>query len=376
MDTGRNSPMEGSSLRNQDWVEQRIQESVNSSLTPMQTQLAAIMHRLEQLAPPTNLQPAPATPSTAESLPGTNTPLTIAVPAVPFRKPLPNPPKYGGARKGYATWAQQMRDKIALDAGFFPNNRDLWYLINSCLEEKVQQVVATFYVHGGDHGRYDPEDFMRYLDRTYQDPNIQSRAAMSLRSLRQRDDQPLSAFLPKFEQSLAEAGAGSWPDGAKIVFLENALNARLQRSLVTAVLPSDDYHSWLSRVQEIAGRLERLEPRRETVKKEEPKYHSPRAPRDQTVRDHEGDSAMTGVGRVHKADSRTRGGKSTEQPRPERRCFHCDQTGHLIANCPSRTASKKKKTRPRLARAERPAEAESGSDSPRESDGDEESGKD
>ena len=77
-----------------------------------------------------------------------------------------------------------MRDKITLDASFFPNNRDLWYLINSCLEEKVQQVVATFYVHGGHNSRYDPEDFMKYLDRTYQDPNIQSRAAMSLRSLR------------------------------------------------------------------------------------------------------------------------------------------------------------------------------------------------
>ncbi|KJZ68106.1 hypothetical protein HIM_12505 [Hirsutella minnesotensis 3608] len=63
------------------------------------------------------------------------------------------------------------------------------------LGEKPQQVVATFYAAGGPGGSYDPQEFMRYLDRTYQDSNIQSRAAATLRTMRQREDQPLATFL-------------------------------------------------------------------------------------------------------------------------------------------------------------------------------------
>ncbi|XP_044717381.1 transposon Tf2-3 polyprotein [Hirsutella rhossiliensis] len=190
----------------QQWIDQRIQEAVNATLSPLQDQLSSLVEQLGR-----------AQPQSAD---------------------LQSPPVARGL-------GEQMRDKLDLDAHYYSGNRELWYLINSCLDERPQQVVATFYAAGGPGGSYDPQEFMRYLDRTYQDSNIQSRAAATLRTMRQREDQPLASFLPRFEQALAEAGGADWPDSAKIVFLENAINARLQESLVTAVLP-DDYQGWLT----------------------------------------------------------------------------------------------------------------------------------
>ncbi|OAQ57979.1 Pol [Purpureocillium lilacinum] len=251
------------------------------------------------------------------------------------RKPLPNPPKYNGSRKNYATWAKQMRDKLELDAHYYNGNRDLWYLVNSCLEERVQQVVATFYAAGGPGATYDPHEFMRYLDRTYQDSNIQSRAATSLRTLRQREKQSLASFLPRFEQALAEAGGADWPDRAKIVFLENALSQRLQRSLVSADLPTD-YHGWLARVQEIAGRMERLGVREtSTSSRDEPTHATPRTRSD---KDHEGDTKMADIGRVS---------KESAKPRREARCYRCGREGHFVAKCPARVVFPDEDDKPR-----------------------------
>ena len=86
---------------------------------------------------------------------------------------------------------------------------------------------------------------------------------------------------------------------------------------------------------------------------------------------------MTGVNQVpRKSGSRKRRDESTDRPRPERRCYHCGKTGHLIAKCPTRTSVRKKEPRPRLARAEEPEKSDPDSDSLRVSDDDEESGKD
>ncbi|KAM4065023.1 pol-like protein [Hirsutella rhossiliensis] len=181
------------------------------------------------------------------SRPNFDTPFSKAC-SIGTRKPLPNPPKYDGSRKSYA---------LELDVHYHSENCELWYLVNSCLDERPQQVIATFYAAGGPGSTCDPQEFMRYLDRTSQDSNIQSRAAASLRTMSQRDDQSLASFLRRFEQALAEAGGADSSDNAKIVFLETAINTRLQHSLVTSIL-LEDYQGWLARVQEIAGRLERL----------------------------------------------------------------------------------------------------------------------
>ncbi|KAM4061816.1 pol-like protein [Hirsutella rhossiliensis] len=358
----------------QQWIDQRIQEAVNATLSPLQDQLSLLMEQLGRAQPQSaDLQSPPVARGLGESTPGLGTPLPKTC-GTGMRKPLPNPPKYDGSRKSYSAWARQMRDKLDLDAHYYSGSRELWYLINSCLDERPQQVVATFYAAGGPGGSYDPQEFMRYLDRTYQDSNIQSRAAATLRTMRQREDQPLASFLPRFEQALAEAGGADWPDSAKIVFLENAINARLQESLVTAVLP-DDYQGWLARVQEIAGRLERLKPGRQPTSTERTPQQLPRQRPKEEPEDPDGDVKMTDINRIgHESKGRRHVDK---KPKDERRCYRCGRTDHLIVDCPAQVVfpGEGKQQRPKAARMKKPDAADD-SESTAASSEDESAGKD
>jgi hypothetical protein len=353
------------------WIEQRVQEAVGATLSPLQDQIALMMEHLGRTQSH-NVRDSPLPPGIqdpSESTHGLDTPFLKNC-GTTARKPLPNPPKYDGLRKTYAAWARQMRDKLELDAHYFNGNRELWYLINSCLGEKPQQVVATFYAAGGPGGAYDPQEFMRYLDRTYQDSNIQSRAAATLRTMRQREDQTLASFLPRFEQALAEAGGAEWPDNAKIVFLENAINRQLQESLVTAVLP-DDYQGWLTRLQEIAGRLERLKSGNQPSSTEQ---SPPEPPKDKVKgrrEDSDGDIPMTDVNRAsrEKNERRNLGPKHKDK----RRCFRCGRTDHIIADCPAKVVfpDEIKKNRPATSRVKQP-DGSDDSDSAATSSGDDE----
>ena len=68
--------------------------------------------------------------------------------------------------------------------------------------------MATFVAAGGPGSRYEAAAFMEYLDRTYKDQAIQSKAAAELGRLHQKDNTTLASFLPKFERVLSEAGGG------------------------------------------------------------------------------------------------------------------------------------------------------------------------
>lgn len=321
-----------------EWVSRQINDAIN----PLQQQIAALMDQLQRMESagaraegqrqPHLEMPSVATPSITEA--DTRTPGEMVV----RRKPLPDPPKFTGIRKEYAAWSQQMRSKISLDAYFYPDRRSVWYLINACLGTGPQQVVSTFYAAGGPGGSYDSAAFMEYLDRTYKDSNLQSRAANNLRTLRQGESQSLASFLPKFEQALADSGGAAWPDSAKITYLEGALNSRLQHSLVAADLP-DDYHGWLRKVQDVAGRLQRVTSAHRgnavttSVTSQEP------------LRDQDGDQPITGVNRINKAAKKQRlrndSVSSTETYTETRMCFGCGKKGHLRRNCPRKSKARR-----------------------------------
>ncbi|KAK2738321.1 pol-like protein [Colletotrichum kahawae] len=75
---------------------------------------------------------------------------------------------------------EQIRNKIELDVRYISSNADIWYFINSCLDSRPQQVVATFYTAGGLGGQKDSVEFLKYLNRTYKDLNTDLRAATTL----------------------------------------------------------------------------------------------------------------------------------------------------------------------------------------------------
>ncbi|KAF5520608.1 hypothetical protein CGCA056_v007737 [Colletotrichum aenigma] len=151
-------------------INRRVNEAVNASIRPLQDQMTQLLTALNGLmstdrATPTPLTSSVPTPSTADTtIQAISDGITIATEG--RKKPLLNPPKFTGRRKDYAAWAQQMRDKIELDARYISSNADIWYFINSCLDSGPQQVVATFYAAGGPGGQKDSVEFLKYLDRT------------------------------------------------------------------------------------------------------------------------------------------------------------------------------------------------------------------
>lgn len=252
----------------------------------------------------------------------------------PKRKALPLPPKYSGKKKEYESWSQEMRAKIRIDGDFYDNDPiKLWWLINSCLGDSPRLIVATFVKSGGRSGAHDPDVFMAYLDSIYKDRTLQARAARDLRRMHQPDKASLATFIPKFEQTLVEAGGATWPDGAKITFLEGALNSELQRSLITVDLPVDDYPGWVRRVQEVASRLERFDANKQRGTPSE--------------KDLDGDTKMAGVnkvkGRRHQQVSDTRGSnarqgrdRSSGGHKNPRTCYYCEKAGHIARFCEQR----------------------------------------
>ncbi|KAK2753199.1 pol-like protein [Colletotrichum kahawae] len=78
-------------------------------------------------------------------------------------------------------------------------NKAVNYFINSCLNSRLQQVVATFYTAG-------------------------------------------ASFLPQFKQTLAEADSADWVDKAKIAFLKGALSTYLKKGLMRDIYKCFNYN--------------------------------------------------------------------------------------------------------------------------------------
>ena len=55
----------------------------------------------------------------------------------------------------------------------------------------------------------------------------------ALRRIRQGDNEPFAAFLPRFKRELMESDGTAWPDYFKILYLEGALNAKITDYLIT-----------------------------------------------------------------------------------------------------------------------------------------------
>ncbi|SPO07797.1 uncharacterized protein DNG_10492 [Cephalotrichum gorgonifer] len=301
------------------WVQSQIQEGINASMQPLQVQIAEL-HRLLQAAstplPPVPLVEAIATPPPAPAPDPASIPLRT--------RPLPSPPKFSGKRNEYPTWQRQMRDKLSLDAHLYPTVREQWYLIGSCLDAAPRKVTETFYEAGGYDGDYNPAKFMEYLDSVYHDPNVAVRAAAALRTLRQREDQSFAYFLPQFEQTLAQAGGGAWADSAKITFLEGALNTQLRRQLVSVQMPLE-YKAWSLRAQEVSSRLEGLTKNQ--------RYRAEQSERRPRARDDEGDVPMSGMNKLGEGRSRDNADTKRRLKSETRRCYNCQEVGHLAARC-------------------------------------------
>ena len=81
--------------------------------------------------------------------------------------------------------------------------------------------------------QYNPNGLLNYLKEYYTDPNASQKALERLRRIRQRNNEPFAAFLPRFERELIKSDKAAWPDYFKISYLKGAPNAKITNCLIT-----------------------------------------------------------------------------------------------------------------------------------------------
>jgi hypothetical protein len=185
-------------------------------------------------------------------------------------------------------------------------------------------MTIVFVEKGGSGGAYNPQEYLDYLNNCYGDPNAQGRALSRLRALRQKDEENFAVFLPKFEKELADSGGGSWDSVVQISYLQGALNEELKDRLVGVTETPTDYPSFVRMLQTMASRLDSLAFDRRAAKNSRSNHHEP-----VDAMDWQATTTATASGRTRQPRSRT----SRESLVERRRCFRCNEEGHLVRDC-------------------------------------------
>ena len=94
------------------------------------------------------------------------------------------------------------------------------------------------------------------------------RAVETLRTMKQGPRELFSAFLPRFEKVLAEAGGMAWPDEVKRSYLDGALTFELRRLTITmpGISSYDNYINELMRMSDLFRATMRRAPKEQPGK--------------------------------------------------------------------------------------------------------------
>ena len=94
-------------------------------------------------------------------------------------------------------------------------------------------MAVLFAERAAQTGLYNTNGLLNYLKEYYTDPDINQRALERLRRIRQGENEPFAAFLPRFERELIESDGAVWPDYFKVSYLKGTLNAKIANYLIT-----------------------------------------------------------------------------------------------------------------------------------------------
>lgn len=97
-----------------------------------------------------------------------------------------------------------MKAKLRIDGkalGDDKNGGQFWYLYGR-LETKVQQLVAPQLAQAEESQIFDHKTLLDQLSRLCDDPNAKRNAEEKLQSLKMFNDEPVNAFLARFERQL------------------------------------------------------------------------------------------------------------------------------------------------------------------------------
>jgi hypothetical protein len=170
------------------------------------------------------------------------------------RQVLPAPDNFTGRTKDWDTWSMAMRAKLRIDGEAVGGSEAQFFYVYNSLEPKVQGLILSFVRQAQDQEEWDPYTLLDHLGRTYDDPNKVKKAGQRLIELKQGTT-PIAAYIPQFERTMFEAGAGTWPDDAKITTLVGGLNKYTRQRIDSQLALPADYDGFVRTLQTLGNQF-------------------------------------------------------------------------------------------------------------------------
>jgi len=319
---------------------QALQEQQQAQVQALQAALAATNSEIAALRQPTSASMETPQAPTPTSAPGTARPKAV----------LPSPPKFDGTRSEYEGWRSLIRDKVDIDGEAIGSARNQFIYVASRLEGKGLQLALTFITVNRDASNASATRLLEYLDNIFGDRHKAQRAVETLRTMKQGPRELFSAFLPRFEKALADAGGMTWPDEVKRSHLDGALTFELRRLTIT-MPPADTYSAYVDEILRVSD-LYRSAMRH--------------APKEQSTAHRGASDAMdweptrAAAAAPLQGDQKRRAKWVSQEERNKRRqegrCVRCGASGHWGPECEFLPA---RPTEARLARGPRAAPGKS-----------------
>lgn len=296
-----------------------LQEQQHAQIQALQAAVAATNAEVQSLRQTTLAEdPRPPTPTPEAEV--TRPRRTKAI--------LPDPPKFDGTRSEYEGWRSLIKDKIEVDGEVIGSDRNQFIYISSRLEGKGLQLALTFITMNRDAPGVSAAPILDYLDGIFGDRHKAQRAVETLRTMKQGPKEFFSAFLPRFEKALADAGGMAWPDEVKRSHLDGALTFELRRLTITmpVVASYGDYVNELLRLSDLYRATMRHAPKEQPAARQGASDTMDWEPTQAT-------RATSAQGGQKQRRALWVSQEEIGKRRQEGRCLRCGTSKHRIAEC-------------------------------------------
>jgi hypothetical protein len=130
--------------------------------------------------------------------------------------------------------------------------RKQFIYVASRLEGKGLQPALTFITVNRDAPDASAARMLDYLDSIFGDRHKAQRAVETLRTMKQGPKELFSAFLPRFEKALVDAGGIAWPDEVRRSHLDGALTFELRRLTITMPPVAVSYGAYVNELLRVS----------------------------------------------------------------------------------------------------------------------------
>jgi hypothetical protein len=275
--------------------------------------LQARIHQLEQEI--LRLRIAASASTTFSTTP---LPPTISRP----RARLPDPVKFDRKQHRFRVWLLEIKAKLRVDDESIGDATAKFFYVYGCLDPTVQVMVLPQLAIAEQQKSWDYNTILGQLSRVYNNPNEVFEAEEALHAVKQ-GDQPLPAYIAKFERLLFEAKGQDWPDANKTITFRSGLSSSLRKSLSTQLALPTDYPGYLSVVQQLNRRL----------------FVSPSgfaAAHAQAAHAHVSDKmdlSAVNISSVNAIRARSTSPNQRETLRKQGKCVRCGSNRHWMSSC-------------------------------------------